>query len=54
MTSKRLINCRHVWALAAVGAMPGTLSVFAQDFPARPVPVIVGQPAGGGMDTLAS
>ncbi|MDB5964134.1 MAG: hypothetical protein JWQ72_634 [Polaromonas sp.] len=47
------INRRHGLALAAAAAMFAGLPALAQDFPARPVRIIVGQAAGGGMDTLA-
>ncbi len=48
------INRRHGMALvAAAGAALAGLPAFAQDFPAKPVRIIVGQAAGGGMDTLA-
>ena len=44
---------RSSLALAAASALFAALPAVAQDFPARPVRIIVGQAAGGGMDTLA-
>jgi tripartite-type tricarboxylate transporter receptor subunit TctC len=53
MKTHRLPNRRTVLAsLTAVSALVSPLA-FAQDFPAKPLRIIVGQAAGGGMDTLA-
>ena len=51
--NRRQVNQRLGLAFAAAGAIVTSLPAAAQDFPARPVRIIVGQAAGGGMDTLA-
>ncbi len=53
MRGHYFIRRRSSLALAAVSALFAALPALAQDFPARPVRIIVGQAAGGGMDTLA-
>ena len=53
MKSKDLIKRRHALALAFAGTMLGAVPALAQDFPVKPVRIIVGQAAGGGMDSLA-
>ena len=53
MKSKDLIKRRHALALAFAGTMLGAVPAWAQDFPVKPVRIIVGQAAGGGMDSLA-
>ena len=53
MKTHRLPNRRTVLAsLVAASALVSPLA-FAQDFPAKPLRIVVGQGAGGGMDTLA-
>ena len=53
MKTHRLPNRRTVLAsLVAASALVSPLA-FAQDFPAKPLRIVVGQAAGGGMDTLA-
>lgn len=54
MISQRAFNRRQAITLtaAAFGAL-GVGPALAQDFPAKPIRIIVGQAAGGGMDTLA-
>src|SRR5450631_2413559 len=41
-----------VGALLALALMPGSLGAQAQDYPARPVTIVVPYPAGGGTDIL--
>ena len=53
MKTHRLPNRRTVLAsLVPASALVSPLA-FAQDFPAKPLRIVVGQAAGGGMDTLA-
>ena len=47
------IRRRSTLGLAAASALLATLPALAQDFPVKPVRIIVGQASGGGMDTLA-
>lgn len=53
MQGNYLIRRRSTLGLAAASALFATLPALAQDFPVKPVRIIVGQAAGGGMDTLA-
>ena len=53
MQGNYLIRRRSTLGLAAASALMATLPALAQDFPVKPVRIIVGQAAGGGMDTLA-
>ena len=54
MNTQHRVTRRHcLAAIAAATAALAGLPAFAQDFPAKPVRIIVGQAAGGGMDTLA-
>jgi tripartite-type tricarboxylate transporter receptor subunit TctC len=54
MNNPNSINRRHSLALVATAAAAfASPFALAQDFPSKPVRIIVGQAAGGGMDTLA-
>ena len=53
MQGNYLIRRRSTLGFAAASALMATLPALAQDFPVKPVRIIVGQAAGGGMDTLA-
>ena len=53
MINKDVINRRRALALAVAATMLGAVPALAQDFPVKPIRIIVGQAAGGGMDALA-